>query len=270
MISYLITVKNGEEFITSLLENLSQQILGFDRVELIIVDDGSSDSTVEKVTDYQLDELNIKLIKTSGVGRSKALNLALKSAIGDYVGIMDVDDISHPMKTFIQIRKLLDSNLDILFTNYKSFYGNNIPCNKNIDMEDVKSIEVLEVPGHKLLIRNPFFHSSMVLKRSILNNLGGYDESLSRLVDYDLYFRAYSQGLKFGVIQEKLTYKRLHANQSFERNNRYSYIYAVLKMQLKWVVKLKEYNYLVFPFIKYFYSLMPIGLRKFVDDVRNG
>ncbi|WP_425653317.1 glycosyltransferase [Vibrio campbellii] len=263
MISYLVTVRNGEEFIKPLLDNFSQQVGVNDKIEVIIVDDGSTDNTVEAISRYCAKNLTLKLIKTEGVGRAKALNMALRESSKKYVGIMDVDDLAHPLKTDVQLQIALKSDSDFLFTDFKVFHDNKTPENDSIQLDE---IDVRDVSGDGLFIRNPFFHSSMVAKRDTLNQLGGYDESLKKLVDYDLYLRASSKHFSFKVINSKLTYKRFHENQSFEHKARHSYIQEVFKMQLRWILKSKKYQYLIFPPLKFTYSLLPQKFRSILAN----
>lgn len=263
MISYLITVKDGEGFIKPLLHNLSEQLTSFGKIEVVIVDDGSTDNTINSISSFTAPTLEIKLIKTGGVGRAAALNKALYTATKKYVAIMDVDDLAHPMKTETQLKAIIDSGVNILFTSFKTFHDNELPED---DIIPNKSIGFKSVSGDVLFKRNPFFHSSMVIEKQTLVELGGYNEQLKKLVDYDLYFRAHKNGLNFGVVDFKLTYKRFHEKQSFENKNRLSYLNLILLMQLRWVFISRKYEFMFFPFVKYFYSLLPAKLRSFISN----
>src|SRR5690625_519263 len=99
-ISIICTVKNGEKTIKETLKSVIDQTLK--NWEFIIVDDGSEDNTLNILKTIEKTDARFKIVKTSGIGRGKALNLALHYSKGKYVANIDADDLMHPQKLSIQ------------------------------------------------------------------------------------------------------------------------------------------------------------------------
>ncbi len=96
LISILIPFKNTEIYLTDCLESILIQT--YKNWELLIVDDGSTDSSFSLVELFSLKDDRIKLFKNSGNGIIDALQLAFKNSTGDFITRMDSDDIMHPNK----------------------------------------------------------------------------------------------------------------------------------------------------------------------------
>ncbi|OYX26493.1 MAG: glycosyl transferase family 2 [Flavobacteriales bacterium 32-35-8] len=105
LVSVLIPFKNTENYLTDCLESIIIQT--YKNWEVIIVDDGSTDSSYSLVELYALKENRIKLYKNTGNGIIDALQLAFKHSQGDYITRMDSDDIMHPNKLNILATNLM-------------------------------------------------------------------------------------------------------------------------------------------------------------------
>src|SRR5690606_28477615 len=112
MISIITTVKNGSKYILETLDSIKNQT--YQEFEHIVVDDGSTDNTVQILEDFLERNPNYKLsvFQPGNLGRGKALNYAVSKANFDWVAIIDADDIWHPKKLEAQI-SILKINPDI-------------------------------------------------------------------------------------------------------------------------------------------------------------
>lgn len=261
IVSVICTVKNGEKFISQTIDSILDQTLS--ELELIIVDDGSSDGTSEIIKEYTKYDSRIKFVPTKGVGRARALNLAIKEAQGKYIANIDADDPCHPQRLEIEA-KLLDSNREfaliatdtILIKDYVHYKELNwvveyFPQNSTV-------IDVTR----KLLKFNPISHSSIMIRKNALLQVGGYNENLKSNVDYDLWVRLASSKYKLGKIPLKLSSKRIHSAQSFENKKRIDYIINSSRVQIKAIKKLNApIYYFIFPYIRLLYGLLPQSLR---------
>ncbi|MDE5994023.1 MAG: glycosyltransferase family 2 protein [Oscillospiraceae bacterium] len=116
MISVILPAYNREKFIEySIVSVLNQTYIDF---ELLVVDDGSEDSTVEIVERLMNNDRRIKLIKASHKGVSSARNLALENAKGEYIFFMDSDDCIHPDLLKILSDKMADKEINMAFCRY--------------------------------------------------------------------------------------------------------------------------------------------------------
>src|SRR5699024_11142962 len=170
-ISIICTVKNGEKTIKNTIDSVLKQT--FKEWEFIIVDDGSTDATAKVLLQYAEDHNRIKVIETEGLGRGKALNLAVNNSNGDYIVNIDADDLMHPEKLDLQYN-LIDCNPNyfLLSSDAYIFHGNEIPTWKKIDREGIK----VKNTSQKNLIKNQVNHSSVIMRKDILLKIGGYSE----------------------------------------------------------------------------------------------
>ncbi|HIF7473522.1 TPA: glycosyltransferase family 2 protein, partial [Escherichia coli] len=99
-----------------------------------------------------------------------------------------------------------------------------------------------------------------------LLSVGGYNENLTKLVDYDLYLRLMAKNINMACLNEKLTYKRFHSKQQFENNKRINYIFAVFILQLKYNFNAHGYVYIPLIFAKLLYSFLPKAFRKYIKN----
>jgi glycosyltransferase involved in cell wall biosynthesis len=100
LVSVICTARNASSTIEMTLQSIERQT--FRSWEMIVVDDGSTDHTPALVEPYGRRDPRMRLIRTAGVGRAKALNQALSCARAEYVANLDADDLSHPRRLAIQ------------------------------------------------------------------------------------------------------------------------------------------------------------------------
>jgi glycosyltransferase involved in cell wall biosynthesis len=98
-ITAIIAVYNGERYIEAAIKSILAQTVPI--TEIIIIDDGSNDATVQKIEAFQLP--NIILLKQQNSGQAKAINAALPLVKGDFITFLDADDIWKSNKTALQL-----------------------------------------------------------------------------------------------------------------------------------------------------------------------
>ena len=228
-VSIICTAKDAEATIDDTLTSVRSQ--SFRDWELIVVDDGSGDGTIDRILHHSREDPRIRLISTEGIGRAKALNLALSETRGHLIANIDADDLVHPD----QLRILLESALRkppfaVLCTDYVIIGAGETP-------EWTVAVKELILPlrdiTRDLMKRNPVCHSSVIMHKDALLSVGGYDESLSTQIDYDLWIRLAHRGNKIGKISTVLAAKRIHRGQSFEARNRLRYLINSARTQAR-------------------------------------
>jgi len=266
-ISIICTVKNGENTIKETIESIINQSYKF--WEMIVVDDGSTDATIDIVLAFIAIDKRIKLLPTSGVGRAKALNLAIESTKGEYIVNIDIDDPVHPNKLETQLKCFENnSHCALIGTDSEFIIGNNKPSWEEIDYQEGN----IQIVNEILPYRNPLSHSSIMIKANILKECGGYNEGLSSQVDYDLWIRLAEKNYLLGYFPYKLSSKRIHQNQSFENKKRLKYLIGSFKVRKSAIKRLKvplsAYLYL---YISFFYGLfLPQSVRTLVRRLLKG
>jgi glycosyltransferase involved in cell wall biosynthesis len=236
-VSVICTVKDAQFTVVESLESVRAQSLA--DWEMVIVDDGSSDETPRLVADAIQNDPRFRLIITAGVGRARALNMALRESRSKLIANIDADDLFHPehLRTTVEVFNkqpdyvMICSAVIFIIFGQKYSWPNepHIPAN-SVTLRDISA---------ELRIRNPICHSSVVAKRDDLINVGGYNEGIPSQFDYDLWVRLAEKGNRIGMLELPLVAKRIHSEQSFESRNRRKYVMHSIHIQIRAIRVLK-------------------------------
>lgn len=137
-VSIIVPVYNVERYLEDCIESILNQT--FKDFELILIDDGSTDSSCEICDEYKKKDSRIRVIHKSNGGLSSARNIGLDVACGKYIGFVDSDDSIHPRMYEILYDLIQTHNADISCCDYKRT-DTLINCN----YEEVDSYEAIEM-----------------------------------------------------------------------------------------------------------------------------
>jgi glycosyltransferase involved in cell wall biosynthesis len=205
-VSAIMTVYNGLPFVEQAVDSLLAQ--KFDDFELVVVDDGSTDGTADRLA--QRTDPRIRLIRRAHEGRVAALNHAVGLARGRYLANLDADDVALPGRLALPAR-FLDQHPEVAVvgSRIQPFVG------------DEAAGRPRRLPGSdrairwSFLLRNPIFHSSATFRASSLAEVGGYDPAHTDvMVDADLLLRL-GRRHQLSNLDVPLAAKRLHPGQHF-------------------------------------------------------
>lgn len=206
-ISVLMPVYNCELYIRDSIESILNQTFG--NFELLIIDDASTDKTVNIIKRYN--DSRIKLIeKPENTGYTNSLNFGLSIAKGEYIARMDGDDISFPERFAKQVA-FLDINQEVVLcgTAIKVIGTDKVICYP--EFHEFIKIELLKY--------NCIIHPSVMIRRSVLDYYFiKYDISKEPAEDYNLWTELLLYG-KFYNFQEVLLYYRVHESQVTQKRN---------------------------------------------------
>lgn len=197
-----MSVHNAEKYLKETISSILNQT--FTDFELIIVNDLSTDSSLEIINSFQ--DPRIKVINNKeNIGLTKSLNLAIEESKGEYIARMDADDICFPNRFKSQVA-FLDKNKEIALCGGEAEI---IDKNNNITGD----IMVEYTPGYvrsSLFFRNVFIHPSIMFRKKDIIEIGLYDESYRYAQDYELYLRLIAKGKLLSNIKEKILKYRIH------------------------------------------------------------
>jgi glycosyltransferase involved in cell wall biosynthesis len=178
-ISVIMSVYNGGKYLREAIESILNQT--FTDFEFIIVNDGSTDNSLEIILSYTDERIRI-INNEKNIGLTKSLNKALKVARGEYIARQDADDVSLPNRFEEQI-KYLKKHPEVVLLGTIAYL---IDKNGKIIGKKV----ALAKPSLKDLFKvNQFNHGSVMFKKEIVNQLGGYNELIRYSQDYELWLR---------------------------------------------------------------------------------
>ncbi|MCI5115354.1 MAG: glycosyltransferase family 2 protein [Candidatus Electrothrix sp. AW1] len=204
LVSVILPVHNGADYIHEAIASvLGQTYLDF---ELIIIDDCSTDATVNIIQSFQ--DTRLRLISShKRLGICNALNIGLKNANGLFIARMDADDICHPSRLERQILFLQKhQNIGFCGSWVQRFGEKQHPQRSCVPVGPmrVKAFAVYD---------NPMVHSSVMLRRKVLQNVEPvYRDDFAHAEDFDLWTRLLKE-IEGDNLSETLLDYRVH-NQS--------------------------------------------------------
>lgn len=222
----------------------------YSNYEFIIIDDGNSESDSQFIKDICVDN-RIKIYRNDrNLGLTKSLNLALSVARGPFVARQDADDISFPDRFKKQVN-FLEENIDVglLGTNYQ------VKINANKILEYSVSHRNIIV---QLMYKNPFCHSSVMLRRQTLALSGVYNEAYVRSQDLELWFRMI-RITKPAIIEDVLVMRHEYKGVALSTTSAaVSQFVNGVKLRLSYIVSEKSYSLLPYFFVGTTYRLWNI------------
>jgi glycosyltransferase involved in cell wall biosynthesis len=202
--SIIIAAYNAQDTLGETLVSVLSQTLPPD--EIIVVDDGSTDRTAQIATAASN---SIRVIRQNNRGPGAALNVGVKLAAGDLLGFIDADDLWERDKLAIQTRALAEQlKLDGVGSYVRSFL-----CPTN-DQETNKRYRLPDGPEPCWLL------GAMLVRRHCFERCESFAENLWAGYSIDLYDRACSAGLNFGMVPNVLLLRRIHPGSLSHRSQK--------------------------------------------------
>lgn len=203
-VSVVMSVYNGKEYLAlSVNSVLSQTYHDF---QFIIIDDCSTDGSSEILASMaQMDTRIILLKNERNIGLTKSLNLGIEAANGDYIARMDADDICMPERLASQLAYMNEnSEVDLV-------YADTLLIDKNTEIicQSWRPSTVQKVLN--CLEKHNFIpHPTVMFKKSIFDQLGGYDEQCLTGQDVNLWLRMREGKCKIGYLNKVVLMYRLN------------------------------------------------------------
>ncbi len=225
LVSVVIPAYNAAAFIERTLKSVSSQT--WSELEILVVDDGSTDKTVDIVTRLAEKDARIKLLQQQNQGVSAARNLGISNARGDYIALLDADDTWMPEKIARQMEVFEDSPEQVGLVYTKSFrvFEDGRPSLYSVGNE-------LEGEVFFTLIQGNFIEnaSSPLIRRTCFDRVGLFSLEYQLMQaqgceDWDMYLRV-AEHYQFRLVREHLT----------------GYWQSTSSMSANWEVMLRSYR----------------------------
>lgn len=230
LVSVIIPVFNGEKYIRCAIDSVLEQ--DYQSIEIIVVDDGSSDATLHILNEFGD---KVRIYRQPNKGSAVARNLGIKMANGPYIAFLDADDYWFPGKVSAQMKALQATGCRMVFTRFLFW---------NADTDDAWPDPALVlVQGHAsfnpaskiepkwvyadLLLDCLVWTSTVLIAKEELNRVGGFDEDLRKGQDYDLWLRL-SRVIQMACLEQVTALYRLHSESITHRPNSRCFEYEIL------------------------------------------
>lgn len=226
LVSIIIPTFNYAGYIRETVESALAQT--YKHVEVIVIDDGSTDDTREVISDL-IESNRLKYFYQDNRGLAAARNTGIRIAKGKYISFLDSDDLISPKKVEVQAESLEGrQEYGVAFSDFRYFADSDkthliLPRVRYSGDPTLRMIICGEVmPIHSALIR-----------RDVLKETDWFDESLESCEDYDFWIRLKVRNIKFLYIDEVLALYRLHSNQMSRHRIRHYQVHLELLNRYK-------------------------------------
>jgi glycosyltransferase involved in cell wall biosynthesis len=225
LVSVIIPAYNVAEYVVQAVESVLAQT--YKPIEIILVDDGSTDGTEKVLEPYRT---RLTYLRQKNAGAPAARNAAIERVRGEFVAFLDADDYWRPDKIARQVDMFtLAPNLDLVFdrARFVDKDGQELPQKLPDQLPPVLTLHA--IPGcpeayrlsgpvlYALVERSFFLLSTVMLKTEVLRRAGGFDPQLIRAQDRDLFLRLAAEGCTFGFLDTESNYYR-KARSTIEEN----------------------------------------------------
>ena len=210
-VTVLMPVYNAERFVAQTVQSILAQ--SFHDFEFLVINDGSTDRSLEILQDYARRDDRIRIISRPNTGYVAALNEGLGLARGEFIARIDADDLADPRRLELQVERMrrepqlvaLGSNAYAMDEDGRLLGDYNVP----LTHED---IEAAHLRGSSSI-----HHPAVMLRPGALKQVGGYRKELMPCEDFDLWLRLGEVG-RLANLSEKLLTKRLFAGSAVATN----------------------------------------------------
>lgn len=204
-ISVIMPCFNAVDFVSESIESILNQT--FTDFELILIDDGSTDASLNIIKQYARTDSRILVIEQENTGQSEARNRGILASRGEWIAILDSDDLALPTRLEQQLA-YLDKNPDFVMIGSDFIeidgFGHTIKCHHYPGTHSVLMKRL-----QRIMAFPP--HSSLMYRTEVVKRIGGFNNRYVRSEDWDLWLRLAEQG-RVTCLNRPLVKVRKHAN----------------------------------------------------------
>lgn len=220
LVSIVIATYNMAQYLGQAIDSLLAQ--DWRPLEIIVVNDGSTDNTDELMKKYA-HQPEVKYIPTVNQGQPKAKNTGLRNATGEFIAFCDADDLWEANKLSLQMPLFNDPKVGVVYSEISNIDENDRRYEKPAVYKrysgDIKN---------QMLLRNFVPFGTAVIRRACLDKNGGFDEQFRMGIDWDLWLR-YSLDWHFAYIPERTyIYREWSGQMSTNYRGRYDHAFRIL------------------------------------------
>jgi len=208
LVSVIVPTYNRVHLIVPTLESVFQQT--YRPIEVIVVDDGSSDGTVDVVKNWaDVKEttdtaFSVRYLQQDNAGPSAARNLGLRECSGEFIQFLDADDIIHQNKLAMQVSAIIQKNVDFCVCNYQPFTDTLSTLGPVVDFQS-RSHSIGDFPA-----QYPMDTPAPLYRRELILTNGPWDSCLQAGEDFEYNFRIIARGAEGVWLNKVLLYVRKH------------------------------------------------------------
>lgn len=236
-VSVVIPVRNGKEYLQEALDSVLQQ--SFSDLELLLINDGSTDDDYGR---YALQDTRIRVLHLGGTGVSRARNVGMAQSRGNLIAFLDADDVWFPGKLQAQVH-YFDSHPDVGVVFGKFIRWHTLPdggfAQASSLMQDASQFNAADPERSgwlyaRLLAGLLVGMNTAVVRRTVYEAIGGFNEAMRLGEDYDFWLRA-SRVAEMHSLNGPVALYRIHGASAMHRLSPQNHLANLLKAaSMRW------------------------------------
>lgn len=240
LVSIIIPVYNAEKYILETIHSIIHQT--YENYEVIVVDDGSTDSSIELIE--HLEGNRFKIISQKNRGASAARNIGIKNAYGDYIQFLDADDLMHPDKIKNQIEILKNEDkYTLAFCPWIRIYKHLEVLNylkQDIDKDYNEPYKLLRDMWNGKGMVQP---GAWLLSKELVSQVGYWDETISLNDDGEYFCRVILASIKIKFCSNAIVYYRSGLTTSLSKQRTYKAISSHFNSLENYVINCQTHEF---------------------------
>jgi glycosyltransferase involved in cell wall biosynthesis len=193
VVSVVVPTLNAARYLSDGLDSIEAQT--YDAWEVVLVDGGSTDETLEIAHRYP----RVRIVRQGGEGLADAWNQGIEATRGELVAFLDSDDLWEPQKLSLQVEVLEgDEDVDCVISLARFVLEPGFPVPPGFRPELLESAHPAQLP------------SALLARRSVFDRIGVFETRWEIAADVDWFARVKDAGLRMEVVPELLVHKRVH------------------------------------------------------------
>ena len=203
IVSCIVPVYNGGRFLGETIESILAQ--NYRPLEVIVVDDGSQDNSVEVAESFHPD---LRVVRQTQAGPSATRNRGIREARGDYLAFLDQDDLWHREKISTQLARFQSRpELSVIWTHVQMFWSDDLAEERARYADHPRAGPV---PGYATI--------SMLARKEVFEQVELFNEKLWFSDSVEWTIRARQHGIVMEMMDDVLVYHRMHEQNSTRRH----------------------------------------------------
>ena len=235
-VSIIIPVFNTEKYLEKCLQSVLNQKL--DKIEVICVDNGSTDGSIDILKKYSIKYPNFKIINHPNGNQGDARNIGIQQSKGDYIGFVDSDDYVHPEMFELLYQKVKNHGSDIGICNIQTFSEKSVLQNQLIKTKFLDFKDKFKIKQNFHLLRNTTIANKIFSRNLIMKNDLRFLEGVFHEDQYFVVIALLKSRYISSVSKSLYYYRKIRKNSTSENISDNAFdIFEVWK-------KIKSYKYL--------------------------
>ena len=262
LVSILIPSYNSGEYIESTLESISNQT--YTNLEILVMDDCSTDRTMEIAQRIQEDDKRIRIIRNErNLGITGNMNKGISLCNGKYVAILDGDDWAYPYRIEKQVEAMESNKKVVLCSGYMDI------CDEDLNIQNRRKYPLTDKEIRRAIVRyDPISHPSSMWRRDALLKTNLYSENFPICRDYDLIVRISEFGEYINVPESLIKYRVRESSETGKRIRQTQMYSFYIQMKAVFEYKFRfTFSDAVFLFLRLIVTgIFPVSVQRFIAN----